>query len=39
MRAGQAAAAEAELTALPVNLATDARAQRLRSELDLAQRC
>ena len=36
MRAGQAAAAEAELTALPVNLATDARAQRLRSELDLA---
>lgn len=36
MRAGQADAAEAELAALPVNLATDARAVRLRSELDLA---
>ena len=35
MRAGQASAAEAELTALPANLATDARALRLRSELDL----
>ncbi len=37
MRAGQLAAAEAQLIALPANLATDARAQRLRSELDLAQ--
>ncbi len=37
MRAGQAAAAEAELGALPANLATDARAVRLRSELDLAR--
>ncbi len=36
MRAGQADAAEAELGALPANLATDARAVRLRSELDLA---
>ncbi|MES1154516.1 MAG: thioredoxin [Rhodanobacter sp.] len=36
MHAGQVAAAEAELTALPANLATDARAVRLRSELDLA---
>jgi putative thioredoxin len=36
MRAGQISAAEAELTALPINLATDARALRLRSELDLA---
>jgi putative thioredoxin len=36
MRAGQTAAAEAELAALPINLATDARAVRLRSELDLA---
>ena len=35
MRAGQASAAEAELTVLPANLATDARALRLRSELDL----
>jgi putative thioredoxin len=35
MRAGQASAAEAELTALPANLAIDARATRLRSELDL----
>ena len=37
MRAGKADAAEAELTALPVNLATDARAVRLRSQLDLAR--
>ena len=37
MRAGLTGAAEAELTALPANLATDARALRLRSELDLAQ--
>ena len=37
MRAGQVDAAQAELGALPANLATDARAQRLRSELDLAQ--
>ena len=37
MRAGQLAAAQAQLIALPANLATDARAQRLRSELDLAQ--
>ncbi len=36
MQAGQTAAAEAELAALPANLATDARAVRLRSELDLA---
>ncbi|WP_426702469.1 thioredoxin [Rhodanobacter sp. Col0626] len=37
MRAGQTGAAEAQLVALPANLATDARAVRLRSELDLAQ--
>jgi putative thioredoxin len=37
MKAGQADAAEAELTALPANLATDARAVRLRSQLDLAR--
>jgi putative thioredoxin len=37
MHAGQVKAAEAELTALPANLAIDARAVRLRSELDLAQ--
>lgn len=37
MRAGQADAARAELDALPANLAVNARAQRLRSELDLAQ--
>ncbi|WP_232823464.1 thioredoxin [Dyella sp. C9] len=37
MRAGQADAAEAELAALPANLATDARAVRLRSQLDLAR--
>ena len=36
MRTGQTRSAEAELTALPANLATDARALRLRSELDLA---
>ena len=36
MRAGQTDAAEAELTALPANLAIDARAARLRSELELA---
>jgi putative thioredoxin len=37
MRAGQADAAETELTALPANLAIDPRAQRLRSQLDLAR--
>jgi len=37
MKAGQADAAEAELTSLPANLATDARAVRLRSQLDLAR--
>jgi putative thioredoxin len=37
MRAGQTDAAQAELDALPANLATDARAQRLRSELELAR--
>ncbi|GAA0707746.1 thioredoxin [Dyella marensis] len=37
MKAGQADAAEAELTALPANLATDTRAVRLRSQLDLAR--
>ncbi|OOG52634.1 thioredoxin [Rhodanobacter sp. B05] len=36
MRAGQVGAAQAELDALPANLATDAQAQRLRSELELA---
>ncbi len=36
MHAGQTDAAEAALTALPANLAIDARAVRLRSELDLA---
>jgi putative thioredoxin len=36
MHAGRTDAAEAELAALPANLATDARAVRLRSELDLA---
>lgn len=36
MHAGNVAAAEAELTALPANLATDARAVRLRNELELA---
>jgi putative thioredoxin len=37
MRAGNADAAEAELNALPVNLATDSRANVLRSQLDLAR--
>lgn len=37
MRAGQIDDAEAGLTALPVNLATDARAVRLRNQLDLAR--
>ncbi|WEN16583.1 thioredoxin [Rhodanobacter sp. AS-Z3] len=36
MQNGQIEAAEAELAALPANLATDARAIRLRSELELA---
>ena len=36
MHAGNVAAAAAELAALPANLATDARAVRLRSELELA---
>ncbi len=36
MHAGQTAAAEAELAALPINLATDPRSVRLRSELELA---
>lgn len=34
-QAGHASAAEAELNALPANLATDSRAVRLRSQLDL----
>lgn len=37
MQAGDAAAAEAELDALPANLATDSRAQRLRGQLDFAR--
>jgi len=37
MRDGQADAAEAELIALPANLATDARAVRLRNQLELAR--
>lgn len=37
MQAGKVDAAEAELNALPVNLATDAKAVRLRSQLDLAR--
>lgn len=37
MRLGHADAAEAELTALPANLATDARAVRLRNQIDLAR--
>lgn len=37
MQAGNAASAAAELDALPANLATDARAVRLRSQLDLAR--
>lgn len=36
-QAGHAAAAEAELDSLPANLATDTRAVRLRSQLDLAR--
>ena len=36
MHAGNVAAAETELAALPANLATDARAVRLRHELELA---
>ena len=36
IRAGQTEAAETELDALPANLATDARAVRLRSQLELA---
>jgi putative thioredoxin len=36
-QAGHASAAEVELNALPANLATDARAVRLRSQLDLAR--
>ena len=37
MRAGQAEAAAATLDSLPANLASDARARRLRGELDFAQ--
>lgn len=37
MRNGQADAAETELNGLPANLATDARAVRLRSQLELAR--
>jgi len=37
VQAGQSDAAEAELDALPANLATDSRAVRLRSQLDLAR--
>lgn len=37
MQAGDAEAAEAELDALPANLATDSRAQRLRGQLDFAR--
>ena len=37
VQAGNVAAAETELNALPVNLATDARAVRLRSQLELAR--
>lgn len=36
-QAGHAAASETELNALPANLATDSRAVRLRSQLDLAR--
>lgn len=36
-QAGHASAAEAELNSLPANLATDARAVRLRSQLDLSR--
>jgi putative thioredoxin len=37
MRAGQTDAADAELKALPANLATDARAVRLRNQLELSR--
>ena len=37
MRVGNASAAEAELDALPANLATDDRARRLRGQLDFAR--
>jgi putative thioredoxin len=37
LRAGQVGPAQAELDALPANLATDTRATRLRSQLDLAR--
>jgi putative thioredoxin len=37
MRLGSTAAAEAELAALPANLATDARAIRLRNQIELAR--
>lgn len=37
LRAGQVDPAQAELDALPANLATDARAVRLRNQLDLAR--
>ena len=37
MRAGRADAADAELKALPANLATDARAVRLRNQLELSR--
>lgn len=37
MHAGQADAAQAELDALPANLAEDARAKRLRNQLDFAR--
>jgi putative thioredoxin len=37
MRAGNVASAQSELDALPANLATDARAVRLRSQLELAR--
>ena len=37
MRAGHADAADAELKALPANLATDARAVRLRNQLELSR--
>ncbi|UPG95594.1 thioredoxin [Luteibacter aegosomatissinici] len=37
LRAGQVEPAQAELDALPANLATDARAVRLRNQLDLAR--
>jgi putative thioredoxin len=37
MRAGQTDAADTELKALPANLATDARAVRLRNQLELSR--